>query len=99
MLRTLTIVKMEEIDNFLEEFGSEIFHQHLELILAFRRKYNNAEIITADTNCCQYCSQSGDITDTCSCFHFKKEKERVMKLIYRYYELLNVFANGGGSAV
>lgn len=84
---------MEEIDYFLREFGTEIFPEHFEIILAFRIKYRNIEIIMSDL---KSCLQRGDITDTCSCFNFIKEKERVTKLIARYYKLTRMFSDVRG---
>lgn len=81
---------MIDIKHFLSEFGSLIFDEHLDVILGFQRKYsymNSNNGITFS----HICSCYGDVTDTCSCFYYRKEKEKVTGLIERYYKLSRHF--------
>lgn len=82
---------MYSIKQFLSEFGNILFDEHLELILEFERKYRTLENYNNDTSCSQMCSRDGDVTDSCSCFKFKTEKEKIISLIERYYKLSKYF--------
>lgn len=90
---------MNEIEHFLSEFGSVIFDEHLELILGFQIKYVSFNNSANDISCSQTCSCYEDVTDTCSCFYYRKEKEKVISLMERYYKLCRYFTTSRNIAV
>lgn len=79
---------MEVIEAFLQEFGSVIFEEHLELLCAFKREYTDCNVYSMP---CSHESTSGDVVGLCGCYFFFKRKKEVMRIIENYKKILKHF--------
>lgn len=85
----------EKIEEFLKEYGNEIFKEHVTKLKAFQTYFKDVEatpvVQSKYGQHLSYCAWAYDDCkvgpDTCRCMHVEKREQDALKLMERYINL------------